>query len=82
MADSRTEKEHLSAVPDDPLLTTDEVADRYRTSSATVRYWRHVGEGPTGTKFGRRVLYALSDVLAWEKDQREQQLQDRTAAAR
>ena len=28
------------------LLTTEEVADRFRTSPATVRYWRHIGIGP------------------------------------
>ena len=25
------------------LLTTEEVAERFRTSPATVRYWRHIG---------------------------------------
>jgi hypothetical protein len=27
------------------LLTTEEVAARFRTNPATVRYWRHVGIG-------------------------------------
>jgi hypothetical protein len=30
------------------LLTTEEVAERFRTSPATVRYWRHIGSGPAG----------------------------------
>lgn len=50
---------------DDPYLTTEEVADHFRTSPATVRYWRHIGRGPHSTKFGRRVLYLRSDVEAW-----------------
>jgi hypothetical protein len=37
-------------------LTTDEVADRYRTTPETVRYWRHIGKGPRSFKVGRRVL--------------------------
>jgi excisionase family DNA binding protein len=46
-------------------LTTNEVADLCRTSPETVRYWRYRGEGPPGTKVGRKVLYRESDVRAW-----------------
>lgn len=49
----------------DRLLTTEEVADLFRTVPATVRYWRHVGKGPRSFKVGRRVLYRQSDVQAW-----------------
>jgi hypothetical protein len=53
--------------PDDPWLTTEEVASRYPgTSASTIRYWRMKGTGPAGVRFGRRVLYRLSAVLAWE----------------
>jgi excisionase family DNA binding protein len=48
------------------LLTTEEVADYFRTVPATVRYWRHVGKGPRSFKVGRRVLYRESDVQAWQ----------------
>lgn len=48
-------------------LTTEELAQRYRTSAETCRYWRHVGKGPKSFKVGRRVLYALEDVEAWER---------------
>lgn len=47
------------------LLTTEEVAQRVRTSAATVRYWRHMGTGPRGFKAGRRILYAEDDLMAW-----------------
>lgn len=52
-------------------LTTEEVADRFRTSAETVRFWRHVGKGPRSFKVGRRVLYALDDVERWEREARE-----------
>ncbi|CAB4951852.1 unannotated protein [freshwater metagenome] len=44
------------------FMTTAEVADALRTSTETVRYWRHVGKGPQSFKVGRRVLYAVEDV--------------------
>lgn len=47
------------------LLTTEEVAEHFRTVPATVRYWRHIGKGPRSFKVGRRVLYRESDVEAW-----------------
>jgi excisionase family DNA binding protein len=46
-------------------LTTQEVADRLRTSPETVRYWRHRGEGPPSWKCGRRVLYPRADLDVW-----------------
>ncbi|RKS76474.1 helix-turn-helix protein [Actinomadura pelletieri DSM 43383] len=54
---------------DDVFLTTEEVASRYRTVPSTVRYWRHIGTGPKGTVYGRRVLYRESDLRAWEREQ-------------
>lgn len=47
------------------LLTTEEVAERFRTSPATVRSWRHIGIGPAGVRVGRRVLYDKLDVDRW-----------------
>jgi predicted DNA-binding transcriptional regulator AlpA len=52
----------------DPFLTTNEVAQRYRTEPSTVRYWRHVGSGPNGVKIGRRVLYRESELVRWERE--------------
>ncbi|MGI8614897.1 MAG: helix-turn-helix transcriptional regulator [Nocardioidaceae bacterium] len=54
----------------DDYLTTPEVAKHYRTSEATVRYWRHIGYGPRGIKVGRRVLYALSEVARFDAERR------------
>lgn len=44
------------------FLTTAEVAEIYRTSPETVRYWRHINYGPKGRKVGRRVLYESVEV--------------------
>lgn len=52
-------------------LTTAEVAELCRTSPETVRYWRHIGSGPTSFKVGRKVLYAAADVDAWLESLRE-----------
>ncbi len=51
-------------------LTTAEVAEIFRTSPETVRYWRHIStpmdpRGPRSVKVGRRVLYAVEDVEAF-----------------
>lgn len=50
------------------FLTTAEVAERYRTTPSTVRYWRHSRVGPRGVKFGTRVLYRESELIRWEKE--------------
>lgn len=54
------ETEHVP----DGLLTTDDVAQVFRTSGSTVRYWRAQGTGPAWFKAGRRVLYRSEDVRA------------------
>jgi predicted DNA-binding transcriptional regulator AlpA len=51
---------------DSDILTLAEVAEMTRTSPATLRYWRCVGEcGPKSFKLGRRVLYHRADVEQW-----------------
>ena len=52
-------------------LTTDEVAEMLRTPKETVRYWRHVKQGPKSFKVGRRVLYAVEDVEAFIAEARQ-----------
>jgi hypothetical protein len=39
-----------------PLVTTEEVAERFRKRPSTVRYWGHPGIGAAGIRIGRRVL--------------------------
>lgn len=52
-------------------MTTNEVAAKIRRPVETLRYWRHIGEGPKSFKLGRGVLYARSDVETWIKAHRE-----------
>ncbi len=44
---------------------TEAVARHIGSNPATLRYWRHTGEGPISFKVGRRVLYRKTDVDAW-----------------
>ena len=46
-------------------LTNDEAATFLRVSSRTLEKNRVIGGGPRFHKFGRRVLYAISDLEAW-----------------
>jgi len=50
----------------DKMLTVAEVAEMIRVPQGTLRYWRHLGCGPTSFKMGpRRVVYREQDVLKW-----------------
>ena len=45
-----------------------EVAEHYRTTEATVRWWRHVGHGPKGVKLGTRVLYPRAEIERFDRE--------------
>ena len=52
-------------------LTAPEAAALLRLSPVTLARWRiEGGGGPVYRKFGRRVLYARSDLVAWADAQR------------
>ena len=55
------------ATPAQPqrYLTNDEAADYLRLSPRTLEKQRVIGGGPKFRKFGRRVMYAVSDLDAW-----------------
>ena len=54
-----------SAVPASRYLTNDEAAAYLRLSPRTLEKQRVIGGGPRFRKFGRRVMYAVSDLDAW-----------------
>ena len=54
---------------EDKLLTIDEVAEIVRVPVATLRYWRHLGEGPHSFRVGRAVRYWRGEVIAWLREQ-------------
>lgn len=42
-------------------------------SVGTLRYWRHIGEGPKSFRLGRKlVMYFEEDLEAWLMDQYEE----------
>ncbi|GAA4983368.1 helix-turn-helix domain-containing protein [Pseudonocardia tropica] len=53
------------------LMTTAEVADVLRRPTSTLRYWRHLGEGPRSFRIGRAVVYSREDVERWIAEQRD-----------
>lgn len=48
-------------------LTLPEVAEHYRTTESTVRYWRHTGYGPKGVRLGTRVLYPRAEIERFDR---------------
>lgn len=68
---SSVASDHTRSVADRPdLMTLPEVATYLRVPEATVRYWRHRGEGPPGFRVGKGVRFRRSVVVAWV-DERE-----------
>jgi len=55
------------AAPAQPqrYLTNDEAAEYLRLSPRTLEKQRVIGGGPKFRKFGRRVMYAVSDLDTW-----------------
>jgi len=48
-------------------LLPDEAAARLRISKGTLANWRVTGEGPRFIEFGRRVLYPIKELEAFEQ---------------
>lgn len=53
----------------DRPLSSEDLAERYGTTVATIRGWRYKRKGPKFFRAGKRVYYRPADVDAWEKDQ-------------
>jgi hypothetical protein len=51
-------------------LNEDQLAKRWKISERTLQRWRSTDKGPAFLKLGWRVVYALSDIEAWERQQR------------
>jgi hypothetical protein len=58
----------------DTLLTEQQLAERWRVSQRTLRRWRSTARLPAHIRIGHpvvgRVLYRLTDVLAFEERSR------------
>jgi DNA-binding transcriptional MerR regulator len=51
--------------------SNEQVAERYHTSPATVRYWKHIGK-IRGSRFGKRTLYHRSEIERIDRELRDQ----------
>ncbi len=71
MPDQIAGRNHISE-PEPALLTITEAAQLLRAPVATLRYWRHLGTGPTSFRLSRRVLYRHDDLHAWIDSRRDQ----------
>jgi predicted DNA-binding transcriptional regulator AlpA len=57
--------EQLAEKINSDLLYTEEVAALARKPVATIRWLKHMGQGPKCGKLGRRVVYRRADVESW-----------------
>jgi excisionase family DNA binding protein len=71
-AKSPSEPLHLRSSMPTVFLTALEAAAVLRISAVTLGRWRIEGHGPRFAKFGRRVLYDRSELLAWAQSQTRQ----------
>lgn len=51
------------------FLTPKDVSVRWdgRVAVGTLRNWRWLKRGPPFVRLGRRVMYQVNDLIAWEK---------------
>lgn len=56
------------ALPEDPLLSPEELVARWsnKISERTLANWRYLKRGPKYQKTGGKVLYPLSEIVAYE----------------
>ncbi len=63
---NRKRHEHW-ADPDGRIFITEaELAARWRHSQRSLQRWRAVGKGPRAIRIGRRVVYRVAEVEAFE----------------
>ena len=58
--------EPLSVVELNNAWTEAELAERWGISTRTLQRWRRDGRGPDFLRIGRRVIYPLADIAAFE----------------
>jgi excisionase family DNA binding protein len=68
----RMEIGHPTENAQSTFLSAKEAAALLRISPITLGRWRIEGRGPAFRKFGRRVVYAREDLMAWAETQRRE----------
>lgn len=62
--------QHRAKVESDRFLTQRDLADRWGCSPRTLQRWRTSSHGPAFVRLGGSVRYLLSDVVAFEVNNR------------
>jgi predicted DNA-binding transcriptional regulator AlpA len=67
VAATKSNKQSIAAASQlvEPLLTEAEVADICGLSTAAIRRWRLLNQGPRYIKVGAAVRYRLEDIRGW-----------------
>lgn len=55
-------------MPPTRYMTLPEVAEHYRATESTVRFWRHKGVGPRGVVVGCRVLFSVAEIERYDRE--------------
>ena len=50
-------------------LTVTDLAERYHRTPQTITAWRKAGKGPKAVKIHGRILYPVSEVLRYEREE-------------
>lgn len=56
--------------PDEKILTSAELAERWHMNERSLSNWRVEKKGPKYFKIGKVVFYRIRDVLRYEEGQR------------
>lgn len=64
----------------EPLLNINELADYLGVPISTIYDWRTNGKGPRAYRFGKRIMFGVSDVRAWMDTMRDSHIQPPSAA--
>nr|DAY63354.1 MAG TPA: helix-turn-helix domain protein [Caudoviricetes sp.] len=53
-------------------LTTKELSKRWKINPNTIEHWRTQGFGPEFIRIGRKILYSLDSIIAFENKRKAQ----------
>lgn len=55
----------------EPLLNIDELAGYLGVPVSTIYDWRTNGKGPRAYRFGKRIMFGITDIRTWMDAMRE-----------
>jgi excisionase family DNA binding protein len=61
-----TRTDNSYELPHQHMLTEAELAQRWKVSKRTIQRWRHEGRLPDAFRIGRKVLFRIDVVTAFE----------------